>query len=421
MDNRAVMWTRKQFLESLRGALNHLYDPEYLSRCPLAEPFGVSNRYDTPTALRRILTEAIERLEPSPSEPPHSRAWRLYYALRYLYVEQLTQEEAADQLAISPRQLRREQRAALEQLAERLWEEYKLETLTQSETEKAPAASSVETGASLHHELTWVRDRSRATDLGEQMPAIIDLASRLAAEAHTRLESRTEWHKLPRIAVHPVAFRQIVLNVLSVAIRRATDQGKVCVSAGQNRWEVEMDVRCVAPLSELRPMLSDEATSLNLAQQLIELSGGRLDLNADAKTFHARLTFAALEQLPVLAIDDHADTLALFQRYAAGTRYRIIPTQNPEEAIQLATEHRPQVIVLDVMMPEMDGWEVLSRLRQHPATAQVPIIVCTILAQKELALLLGASDYVRKPVTQAALLAALDRQVTALLQERASH
>ena len=63
------------------------------------------------------------------------------------------------------------------------------------------------------------------------------------------------------------------------------------------------------------------------------------------------------------------------------------------------------------LRPVVDGWEVLARLREHPATYGVPIVVCTILAQEDLAMLLGAADFVRKPINQQSLLSALDRQL----------
>lgn len=74
----------------------------------------------------------------------------------------------------------------------------------------------------------------------------------------------------------------------------------------------------------------------------------------------------------------------------------------------MAQESPPRIIVLDVMMPEIDGWEVLGRLRQHPLTSHIPIIICTILAEEELALSLGASGFLRKPVSREAFLGALD-------------
>ena len=67
------------------------------------------------------------------------------------------------------------------------------------------------------------------------------------------------------------------------------------------------------------------------------------------------------------------------------------------------------------MMPQMDGWEVLARLLQSPLTSHIPIIICTILGQEELALSLGAHVYLRKPITRQDFLAALDRAWTILL------
>ena len=63
------------------------------------------------------------------------------------------------------------------------------------------------------------------------------------------------------------------------------------------------------------------------------------------------------------------------------------------------------------MMPQVDGWRVLGRLRQHPLTGHIPVVVCTILSQEALALSLGASAFIRKPITRRAFLAALDDQV----------
>ena len=149
---------------------------------------------------------------------------------------------------------------------------------------------------------------------------------------------------------------------------------------------------------------------LEQARQLTELCGGELVISEEADTFTMTLRLPAVERLRVLVIDDNADTLQLMQRFVLGTRYALVGTQDPEEAFEMATRHSPHVIVLDVMMPQVDGWRLLGRLRQHPQTASLPVIVCTILAQEELALHLGANSFVRKPVTRQAFLEALDQQ-----------
>ena len=112
----------------------------------------------------------------------------------------------------------------------------------------------------------------------------------------------------------------------------------------------------------------------------------------------------------MLVVDDHAETIDLLKRCLEGTGYRMIATHEPQRALGLALEEQPCAILLDVMMPDMDGWEVLTRLKQHEATAAIPVIVCTVLDQSELALSLGAYAFVRKPIRREALLALLDAQ-----------
>jgi CheY-like chemotaxis protein len=266
-------------------------------------------------------------------------------------------------------------------------------------------------GVSIQEDLTWLKDAPPAvpTDLDQELPAVLDLARPLAAQHKVRLEI-VRGGDLPRLAVPPVALRQALLCLLSVAISRAAPS-VVSIFTRLQGWEVEIEVRCAETVSVPQEVLDDNATSLNLARQLADLFGGKLVIANDEEVFSAILTLPVQGQVPVLAIDDNPDTLRLLQRYTAGTRYRLVGTQSPEQALNLAAELAPHIVVLDVMMPEIDGWEMLGRLRQHPLTAHIPIVVCTILTQEELALSLGASAFVRKPITRQAFLAALDRQV----------
>lgn len=412
MDKQTDKPTKDQFVGHLRDALNHLYDPERLRANPLAGLFGVAGRYDTPLALRRILTEAIDELEPAADEPSQSRAWRMYDSLLYRYVEQLSPDEVASLIGISPRQLRREQRTALATLANLLWGKFDLANRIPGDIDGPSAVDSTSVNHSVaNRELAWLKDstQQRPTDLGETLLAVVDIANKMAAQHGTHLDVAAS-NSLPRSAAHPVACRQILINLLSVAIPCAAG-GEVRVTVEQHGWEIEVRVQSAEYLSGPKPILDHEMASLDMAHELAELCGAKLTLSVDAMGFDATLALPALEQLPVLVIDDNADTLRLLRRYAAGTRYRLITTQDPEQVLTLVEQVSPQIIVLDVMMPQVDGWEVLSRLQQHPLTAHLPTVVCTILAQKDLALLLGASAFVRKPVTQQTFLSALDEQV----------
>ena len=398
--------TREQFLKHLRDALNHLRDPNYLRQSPLAAAFGVANQPDTPAALRCILVDAIKSLKPEADEPPQSRAWRLYESLLYRYVQYFSQLEVADQLGISTRQLRREQRAALETLAHQLWEQLDVER----QRDEKPS----------YEDLAWLKETppESPTDLKRELPAVLELTRPLATQHGVHLALAVD-DDLPQAAADPVAVRQTLISLLSAAIPRASSCHHVRVSARALDREVAIEVECARPGRFGKPARSwkparssdNDAARLDMARQLADLCGGSLTISDSGEGFSARLVVPALGQLPVLAIDDNAGTLRLLQRYTAGTRYRLVGTPDPEQALALAQELAPHVIVLDVMMPHVDGWEILGRLRQHPLTAHIPIVVCTILAEEELALSLGASAFVRKPVTRQAFLAALDRQI----------
>ncbi|MBN1810574.1 MAG: response regulator [Anaerolineae bacterium] len=405
------MLTRETFIEYLRDGLNHLHDAKRLRQNPLVALLGVAHRPDAASALRNTLIKAVESLKPSDDAPSRSRDWRLYDSLFYYYVQQLDQRIVADQLALSVRHLRREQRAALEVLADKLWEQFDLETKSHEDAGKVPAPAQATPTRPLEvDELAWLKDlpSEKPTDLNKALSEILDLARPLLTQ-HNAGTKVTIDGDLPNLAVHPVALDQILLSLLNVAIPRSAG-GVVQIKAEPLHWAVEVQVQSSGTSASFQPVQEEDASSLEVARQLTVLCGGKLSLEEDSAPFSVVLSLPALEQLPVLAIDDNADTLQLLQRYTAGTRFRLVGTSDPEQALDLAEKLCPQIIVLDVMMPEVDGWKVMSMLRQHPLTSHIPIVVCTILAQENLALALGASGFVQKPVTRQALLEALNHQ-----------
>jgi CheY-like chemotaxis protein len=261
-------------------------------------------------------------------------------------------------------------------------------------------------------ELAWLKDipLDAPAELEGTLSEVLELVRPLAEQHRARLEVSLA-EDLPDLAVHPAAARHLLLHLVSMLLPRAAC-GRVCVSARALRWNVEVRMQGQAH-GEVSPARADQA-SLDMAYQLAELCGGELHLAVGGAKSEVALTLPALEQLPVLAIDDNADTLQLLHRFTAGTRYRLVGTRAPAQALELVAQCSPQVIVLDVMMPQVDGWKVLAHLRQHPLTCETPIVICTILPQEPLAFSLGASGFVRKPLTQDSFLAALDHQVAQL-------
>ena len=100
----------------------------------------------------------------------------------------------------------------------------------------------------------------------------------------------------------------------------------------------------------------------------------------------------------VLVIDDDADTRQVLKRFLNRKGFPVECASSGEEGLRLARELHPMAILLDVMMPGMDGWAVLSTLKSEPEVRDIPVVMLTIVDDKNLGYALGATDYMIKPV-----------------------
>jgi PAS domain S-box-containing protein len=101
---------------------------------------------------------------------------------------------------------------------------------------------------------------------------------------------------------------------------------------------------------------------------------------------------------PILVIDDDPDSQDLLQRTLEAEGYAVVTASSGEEGLELAVKLRPSLITLDVMMPGMDGWAVLERLKADPELKDVPVMIVSIIGDKDLGYTLGAVEYLTKPV-----------------------
>jgi signal transduction histidine kinase/DNA-binding response OmpR family regulator len=111
----------------------------------------------------------------------------------------------------------------------------------------------------------------------------------------------------------------------------------------------------------------------------------------------------------VLVVDDEKATRELIARGLEKEGFRLMAAASGEEALQLARERKPDVISLDVVMPGMDGWMVLRALKADPLTAPIPVVMVSMLDDRDIGHALGASDYLTKPFDRQKLVAALRR------------
>jgi CheY-like chemotaxis protein len=169
---------------------------------------------------------------------------------------------------------------------------------------------------------------------------------------------------------------------------------------------------------------------LALSRRLCRMMGGDVTVASEAgrgSTFTIRLpahVAEAVEEpaapakasdrtLPgvgtVLVVDDEAAVRDLMQRFLIKEGFRVVTASGGEEGLRWARELRPDAITLDVMMPGMDGWAVLSALKADPEIADIPVVMLTIVDDRNLGYALGASDYLTKPIDRERLVTVLRR------------
>jgi PAS domain S-box-containing protein len=107
---------------------------------------------------------------------------------------------------------------------------------------------------------------------------------------------------------------------------------------------------------------------------------------------------APADEPVVLVIDDDPAMREMLTRYLAGEGFRPVTATTGKEGLELAGRLHPAVILLDVMMPQMDGWSVLSVLKADAGLAPIPVIMLTVMEDKSLGYLLGAAEFLTKPV-----------------------
>ena len=123
-----------------------------------------------------------------------------------------------------------------------------------------------------------------------------------------------------------------------------------------------------------------------------------------------RLGLRLVRPRAVLVVEDNAGAIELYRRYLADApEWQLAAAVDPRVCLDMATRLRPSAIVLDIMMPQQDGWSVLQALHTHPVTRAIPVVICSVFSDPGLAEALGATAYLTKPVSRLEFLAALER------------
>jgi len=231
-----------------------------------------------------------------------------------------------------------------------------------------------------------------------------------------------------------VRFKQVLMNLLGNAIKFTPKGGSIEVcdnGPGIPPSEQQRIFEAFYRLHELGKKTEGTGLGLAITHRLVELHGGELTLDSEVgkgSCFYLSLPVAVAIQdalphppppagtrvrLPrVLVIEDDRAAAQLIQTQLMSAGNESLVCQEPQNALELAVQFQPGAITLDIVIKPKNGWEALSQLKRDPRTSHIPLIVVSMVDQPGMGTLLGADEYLVKPVDKATLLAALQRRAS---------
>ncbi|MHB0867427.1 MAG: ATP-binding protein [Thermoleophilia bacterium] len=257
---------------------------------------------------------------------------------------------------------------------------------------------------------------------------------------------------LPLLRADQAKIKRVMYNLVSNGIKFTPEGGRVTIEARENANMVEISVTDTGigisaedqkKIFSLFQQLDGSHTrrfegtgvGLALSKSLVELHGGQIWVESELGQ-GSRFTFSVpmvegrrratdstgLTRTPepqiepetikgqplVLVMEDDPQTSELISIWLGDASYRVAQAFDGEQALKLARELKPSVITLDILLPKLDGWQVLQALKADPVTRDIPVIIISILEKSRRGLELGAFDYFVKPVEKKELLCRLE-------------
>jgi signal transduction histidine kinase/CheY-like chemotaxis protein len=276
-------------------------------------------------------------------------------------------------------------------------------------------------------------------DVGEVFADVLGTFRTMIDQAG--LEVEVEVHEaLPQASADRDRLGQVLANLVSNAVKYSPEGGTVTLRAQPHEdWVVasvadqgigieeehleQLFSKFYRVDSSYTRDIGGTGLGLSICKSIVELMGGHIGVRSEAgvgSTFSFSLPQAAepeepaLEALPqrgegsILVVDRDPTVADLIERYLTRHGYEVLKAHTARDALRFARDEQPAAITLDVMLDDMDGFDVLRRLTEDETTKDIPVVVLSIVCDEGRSCRLGAARYLEKPIEQERLVATLE-------------
>lgn len=264
------------------------------------------------------------------------------------------------------------------------------------------------------------------------------------------IKYKQEFYSLKTIPIvsDRIKVKQILINLLSNAIKYS-EQGLILLSVEESEsyfcLKLQDEGVGISPenldniFDEFRQIdgsytrkIGGTGLGLSITKKLVEMLGGKIEVSstlgvgscftvylpkeipmtsADEGSSHKNITLSQ-PKLKVICVDDDPNVQRLYKQYLNEQGFESIALNGNEDVLKRILEIAPDVILLDIMLPKKDGWEILAELKNNSMTKHIPVIMASVLSEKNLAFRMNADDYLIKPVSQEELIETVLRIVS---------
>lgn len=396
----------KEFHLAIRNLLNHFSDFAYLENSDALNLLLSKDEMLQPNQIvlfRNKIKKNISNLCPPENTPSLASEWRCFRILTLHYVNNMEMYDVAYEVGLSERQTYRELTKGINALTSILWNQY-LKLQIGEEQGKGVDIAILDpndlnllqnelSNWNIHYELI------NLYQIIEQSYQLYEYSGNASIQGKIRYKNFVQNLE---VRVDKILTKEGLYKILTM-IENGDQKSEVWVKSRKlNDHFISLSI-------SIKHYLPLDVNNWKIAEVYFTVQGLNHSLTELENETLIAINFPLMSQNKCLVIDDVLSVRTLIERMLDPYGIQVFGANNPQEALKLAQLMKPNFILLDILMPKVDGWQIIKMFKSKPETSAIPIFICSVLNEPVLSQAMGAAGLIRKPINRLELINTLQK------------